>query len=120
MSRSRRFTFSAGDRGRRVVVYERDPGGPLYARAWDRSLSEGRGGWRRASLGHRDREAAKRYALEQAAKLRDGSAEITAGRVTLGRVLALYLLHRTPRKGASEQQGDRRRAKLWTRVLGGD
>jgi integrase len=71
-------------------------------------------------LRHRDKEAAKSYALEQAAKLRKGDAEITAGVVKLFQVIDLYLLHRSPRKGEKEQEADKRRAELWKRFLGGD
>ncbi len=67
-----------------------------------------------------ERDAAKRYALEHAAKLRDGAAELVTGKVTLARLLALYLRHRSRRKTLSEQQADRRRAELWTRIVGGD
>ncbi|OLD37660.1 MAG: hypothetical protein AUI57_10055 [Candidatus Rokubacteria bacterium 13_1_40CM_2_68_8] len=81
---------------------------------------EAGGGWRRVSLGHTDCAAAKTYALEQAAKLRAGGAEITAGRVTWATVFALYQEHRSPRKSASEQQSDKRRTEMWTRVLGAD
>ena len=113
----KRWTYSAGSRPHTVTVYER--GGRLHARAWDATLGSN-GGWRRRSLGHNDRDRAKAYALEQAAKLRKGTAEITAGVVKLAQVIDLYLLHRTPRKGLSEQGQDKRRADLWKRFLGGD
>ena len=116
-----RWNFRAGARGSRVVVEELEPGGPLWARAWDPNFrGAGKGGYRRVSLGHRNRAAAKSYALDQAAKLDQGTADILAGKVTLGRVLALYLTHRTPHKTAGEQVEDRRRVELWTRVLGDD
>ena len=69
---------------------------------------------------HRDKEAAKTYALEQAAKLKKGDAELRQGKVTLTQVIDLYLLHRSPRKGEREQEADERRAELWKRFLGGD
>src|SRR5206468_6358192 len=37
----------------------------------------------------------------------------------LGRILALYAKHRTPKKSASEQKADAARAELWTHFLGG-
>ena len=121
MPRSRkRWSFSAGGRGSTVAVYERQPGGPLYARAWDRHAGGGKGGWRRVSLGHSDRELARRYALGEAARLRDGTAEMAAGRVTLARVFALYQEHRTPRKARGEQKADKRRAELFVRFLGAE
>ena len=44
-------------------MYEREPGGPLYARAFDPSLRGGKGDYRRVSLNHTDRGMAKTYAL---------------------------------------------------------
>jgi len=116
--RQKCWSFAAGEKGTTVTVYERLAGGLLYARALDPTLAGGKGGYRRLSLGHRDKERAKTYALEQAAKLRQGRNELAEGKVTLARVLALYLSYRTPRKSTTEQEADRRRALLWTRVLG--
>ena len=116
MSR-KRWTYSAGSRPHTVTVYER--GGRLHARAWDPTL-RGTGGFRCRSLGHNDRAQAKTYALEQAAKLEKGTAEITQGVVKLGQVIDLYLRNRTPRKGQREQEADRRRGDMWKRFLGSD
>ncbi len=118
--RRKLWCYAVGDRGYTVTVYERSPGGLLYARAWDRSVAGGKGGWRRMSLGHRDRESATRYALRQAAKLREGTAEVTNSKPKLSRLIGLYVEHRTPRKRSGEQQADRRRAELWTRWLGAE
>src|SRR5687768_6133019 len=93
------WRFSVGGRGDRVIVYEREPGGLLYAKTYDRSLRRGLGGMRRQSLGHRDREEAKVYAKRQYCELVRGMSNLLAGRVTLGRLLAQYLANRTPRKG---------------------
>ena len=112
------WCFSTGGKGSTVTVYERSPGGLLYARAFDRVLRGGIGGYRRVSLGHRDQGRAKTYALEQAAKLRQGRAELLEGKATLARVVAQYLANRTPRKSPYEQDADRRRAEMWLRVLG--
>ena len=116
MAKKKRWTYSAGSRPHTVTVYER--GGVIHARAWDATLGGGKGGWRRRSLKHSDRDAAETYALEQAAKLKKGTADITAGVVKLGQVIDLYLLHRSPRKGEREQEADKRRAELWKRFLG--
>ncbi len=112
------WKYSAGEKGHTVTVYQRQLGGPIYARAYDPSLAAGQGGYKRISLGHRDKERAESYALAQAAKLREGAAEINAGRITLGRLLAQYRTHRTPRKTIGEQGEDDRRMEMWTRVLG--
>jgi integrase len=116
MGRRKRWSFSVGTRPNTVTVYEREPGGVLYIRAWDPSLCGGRGNWRRESLGHTDREAAKERAKEEAGKLLAGSPEetIRSGRVTVAKLFALYLTHRPARKDTE------RLSELWTRYLGGD
>ena len=75
MSR-KKWSYSAGSKPFTIVVYEREPGGTLYGRVWDPTRSRGKekGDWKRKSLGHTDKEQAKAYALEQAAKLRNGDA----------------------------------------------
>ena len=120
MARRKRWSYSAGERPHTVVVEEREAGGTLRIRAWDATRRGGRGDWVRRSLGHNDRDHAKAYALEQAAKLRKGAAEITRGVVKLAQVIDLYLINRSPRKGRREQEADKRRAELWNRFLGGD
>ncbi len=105
-----------GEQGVSVTVCERQPGGILYARAFDPTLRGGRGDYRYTSLKHRDHDKAITYAHEQVAKLRQGVAVLVPG--TLARVFALYEKHRTPRKSAGEQSEDKRRVELWTRVLG--
>ena len=111
-----KWSYSAGARPNVVTVFERAAGGVLYARAWDASARNGKGNWRLTSLGHRDKARAKRYAIEQTAKLQKGEA--TDGKVTTPQVFAAYLEHRTTRKAKSEQEADKRRVELWSRVLG--
>jgi hypothetical protein len=118
MSKRRKWSLSVGKRPHTVTVYERVPGGVLYARAWDPTLRNRRGGLRRISLGHRDKGAAKAYAAEQHAKLIRGDAELVSRRISLGRLLALYGAHRTPQKGRTEQKADQRRMGLYARFLG--
>jgi len=121
MARRKRWSYSAGERPHTVVVEEREVGGTLRVRAWDATRRGGKGGWVRRSLGHRDKEAAKAYALEQAGKLKRGRDDLRAGQVTIAMVFSQYLRFRTPRKRSSgEQKSDRRRAELWTRILGSD
>jgi integrase-like protein len=110
------WSYTAGAKGHTVTVYERVPGGPLQARWFDPTLRDGRGGYRRIALGHRDQGKAETYALEQAAKLLEGRAELVEG--TLARLFAMYQVHRTPHKSAGEQSEDARRTVLWTRGLG--
>ncbi len=113
-SSPRLWSYRAGERGALVVAYEREKGGPLYARAAD-----AKGGYIRLSLGHRDRERAKLYALEQAAKIKQGAEALRSGKLALSQLFALYLTHRTPKKTPGEQAEDRRRVKLWSAYLGG-
>ena len=115
---SKKWKHHEGQKGGTVTVYERERGGLLYARAFDASMQSGKGGYRRVSLGHRDKDRAKAYALEQAAKLQKGRDDITLGRITLGQLFALYRKHRTPRKSKGEQKADKRRTALWARFLG--
>ena len=74
-----KWSFSAGAKPNTVTVEEREPGGALYARAWDSSARNGHGNWRRVSLGHKDKQRAKRYAVEQAANLQNGTSDVTEG-----------------------------------------
>lgn len=102
-------------RGAPVVAYERAPGGPLYARAWTGS------GYIRTALGHRDRDRATAYVLEQTQRVREGEKALADGRVPVARIFAAYLTHHTPTKrSAEERQADQRRVTLWTAVLGAD
>ena len=117
---SKKWKYAVGEKGGTVTVYEREVGGLLYARAFDSSLQSRKGGYRRISLGHRDKERAKTFALEQAAKLKQGRSDLTLGKITLARLVSEYWTHRSRRKSAGEQQADRRRGKLWIRVLGAD
>lgn len=114
----KKWKYAAGEKGSTVTVYERERDGPLYARALDPSLRSGKGGYRRISLGYRDKERAKTYALEQAAKLHNGRSDITAGRITVAALFSLYRTHRTPRKSHGVQKSDDRRIEMWTRFLG--
>lgn len=114
--RAKLWTYTAGDKGQTVTVYERWPGGPLQARTFDETLRGGRGNYRCQSLGHRDRDKAEVYAHAQVAKLKEGRAELVEG--TIARLFAAYKTHRTPHKGAGDQGEDERRITMWTRVLG--
>jgi integrase len=111
--RKRTWSHRVGERGYSVCVYERVPGGPIYARTAD-----GNGRYIRLSLGHSDREQAQAYALGQAAKLREGLGDIRAGRLAIARLFALYGAHHTPNKSLGEQGEDNRRFRLWLGFLG--
>ena len=91
--RKRCWSFSAGEYPNTVRVFEREPGGALYAQAWDPSV----GYSRRISLRHRDQDLAIAYAEGEARKLRDGADALVAS-PTIGFVTMQYLIHRTPAK----------------------
>ncbi len=114
--RQKKWRFSAGERPHTVTVEEREPGGPIYGRVWNPVTRS----WKRKSLKHSDRERAKAWALEQAAKLARGDEAIRSGKVTLDVVFASYLKNRTPRKTKGEQSQDARRIQMWKGVLGAE
>jgi integrase len=119
-----RWSYSVGERPHTVTVYEREPGGVLYAGCWDASLRGGAGDMRRISLGHRDKEAARQYAASQHAKLTSGLDEIRTGRVTLGRLLGLYAEHSRTREGEEKRElvreANAAQAEMFVRVFGAD
>jgi integrase len=112
------WKHSAGIKPHTVTVFEREAGGMLYARVWDGSARNGKGSTIRISLGHRDKQKAKRYATVEAAKLEEGKASIADGKVTLAQVFAVYKQYQTPKKTPQHQREDARRMELWLRVLG--
>lgn len=119
MGKTGRWSYSAGHPPHTVRVYERKDSPNIYLATWD---AENEREVKR-SLGHADRERAKELADDLAPQLRDGTPAPGTGSSTdrtVGRVLRLYLQHRTPDKGAYSQKADRRHAELWKRVLGSD
>ncbi|KKM78007.1 hypothetical protein LCGC14_1364350 [marine sediment metagenome] len=76
---------------------------------------------KRVRLGHRDREAAKRWAKATQADLQRGITRILDSQPALDRMFGLYLRYQTPKKRSpSSRQNDERSADLWQRVLGAD
>ena len=117
MAKRRKWSYTAGKRPYRVRVYERRPGGMLYAAAWDPGADREV----RRSLGHRDRDAAEAYAVEQAARLREGMDRVRTARPTARRIFGQYEVHRTPNKrGEKARKEDRRQCEMWRRFLGPD
>ena len=115
MSKKRkRWRWSTGTRPHTAAVEERVPGGPIYGRVWNPKTNS----WKRVSLKHTNKERAKAWALDQAAKLARGDEAIRMGKMTLSDVFTAYLKHRTPRKTEHEQQSDERRVEMWRWVLG--
>lgn len=82
------WSYSVGDHGDTVRVYERTLGGVIYIAAWDPTLRDGQGGYHRHSLKHRDRESAKKEARRVAVAL---ESTAKAGlNPTLGYLFDLY------------------------------
>ncbi len=77
---------SLGERGCRVMLFERTPGGPIYREVWV-------GGVRVAaqkSIGHRDREQAKAEAFTLLASLKARRESMATGHVTLATLFDKY------------------------------
>jgi len=81
---------------------------------------------KKQSLGHADKERAKRQADETAARLRaseaisssDRPAAMAVGVLTLRTLFDNYLKERTPQKGASRQEYDKRTLPLFQKAFG--
>lgn len=112
--------YTVGSKPHKVRVYRRKGRTNLYMRRWDPNARDGEGGWRKRSLGHDDVEKAKQQAAELHAKLVKGEEEKRGGAVTLARLFARYRREESPRKCERGQISDKRRAAMWTRVLGSD
>jgi hypothetical protein len=112
------WSYKAGEKGRnRVRVFEERVGGVLLAEFYE--LVPGTAAERRVrlSLGHRDREAAKQYADDLAARFRKVTPVRTPD-LTLGRLLDMYEREVTPSKAVGTQKHDRRARVLFERCWG--
>jgi integrase len=106
------WRWSTGSYGATVTVFERIPGGPLYM-----GIPLPQGGYKRESLGHTDREAAQRQAVEIAARRRAGQPQ--PGRLTVAAMMSNYV--GGVRGKSPEYVADTvRAAGMWTRWLGSD
>ncbi len=106
------WRVSLGERGCRVVLFERKPGGVLYREVWI-------GGKRVAakkSLNHRDRERAKADAYKLLATLKTHQDALTGGKLTLQTLFDIYVESASFRAKKPRTQREERR-KL-ERVLG--
>lgn len=121
MKRKKNWSFSAGPYGFRIRIYEdpktkiitgemRDPSRPC--------------GYRSVVLRHPNgvpftREEGQAWATDQSALWQKTKEPVHEEVPRLGRILALYAKHRTPKKSLSEQKADVARTELWTHFLGG-
>src|SRR5437667_4904864 len=86
MATPKRWSRTVGTRrGNRIRVYERDPGGKLYAAVWDPEHQK----YKQTGLGHRDRERALRD-VGELVRVRE-SGEDLSGPLQLGTMVARYL-----------------------------
>ena len=108
---------SLGERGCRVMLFERTPGGPIYREVWV-------GGERVAaqrSMGHRDREQAKAEAFTLLASLKARHESLTSGHVTFATLFDKYDGSPAFRaKKARTQAEDRRKLERVMRFVGRD
>ena len=99
-------------RGTRVRVYERTPGGGLYIATW--LPGEGQ---RRLSLGHRDRDRALKQAREIADLRVTGECSVEKP-LTLGQLLERYLKENThARDGSLKTEGFRKNCAKFAEYL---
>jgi integrase len=109
--RAKLWKWSTGGYGATVRVEERTPGGNLYAMA-----PKPGGGWRKVSLGHRDKELAMREAAALSARRQGGDDPL--GTITAAAVFDLYLKAVTPKQSERHGQEVKRFAEVWVRFLG--
>jgi integrase len=100
-------------------VYERTPGGVLYISAWDPTLRNERGGYRRQSLGHRDKAHAKAFAREASERLETQEQGLDAGPLMLDDLFRLFRLEQLPEMQGKHRKETERQLKLWKEVLSG-
>lgn len=113
-ARTRRWSYSTGERGRnRVRAYEHPQTGLIFLEFSD----EGRR--RRVALGHRIRDAAKTKADELALALRKNASPLDAD-PSLQSLFDNYLREVTPQKGAGTQKHDRHAAEMFKSLFGAD
>ncbi len=118
MTKTKRWSFSAGEKYRnRVRVFE-EPSGLILVEYWERGEGESRARRKRLSLGHRDRTRAMQQARLMAVRML-AKPEQEDG-VTLGTLFDIYEVEVTPRKCARKQGHDRITAKLFLTLWGRD
>jgi integrase len=117
MAESECWRVSLGQRGCRVVLFEREPGGPLYREVY---LSGKRVATKK-SLSHRDRERAEADGYRLLASLKAREDALKGERLTLQTLFDIYV--GSPSFGAKKemtQRGDRAKLRLVMDFLGAD
>lgn len=112
------WSYKAGEKGRnRVRVFEERVGGVLLAEFYEFVPGTAAERRTRLSLGHRDREAAKQYADDLAARFRK-VMPVRKPDLTLGKLFDMYEREVTPSKAVGTQKHDRRARALFERCWG--
>jgi integrase len=110
--RTKLWNFCTGKHGARVRVAERVPGGALYAMT---TAPSGKG-WRKVSLGHKDKARAMEEALKLATRRQKGDEPLQ--RLTVAGLFDLFTRSVLPRHCPHHQGELTRGIELWTRFLG--
>jgi integrase len=111
------WSYKAGEKGRnRVRVYEEQPGGMILAEFYEPGADGALERRARISLGHRDREAAKQYADDLAARFRKEG--LPAPEVRLATLFDMYEREVTPFKSVGKQHHDRGARHLFEQCWG--
>ena len=111
MARTKRWSYSTGQRGRNRVRAFEHASGLLFLEFDDK------GQRRRISLRHRDRDRASKAADDAAARL--GKAEVPkTEEITLGKLFDIYLVEVTPKKGDRQKRYEQAASEMFTHYFG--
>ncbi|MGH7513402.1 MAG: tyrosine-type recombinase/integrase [Gemmatimonadales bacterium] len=113
------WSYKAGEKGRnRVRVYFDTTRKVIFAEFYERLAQNGGERRCRVSLSHGDREAAKQYAEDLAARFRKEGIPVRAPDLTLQTLFDIYEREVTPFKSDGKQAHDRRARRLFERCWG--
>lgn len=116
--RKKHWSYVTGERGRNWVrAFEKKKGGILYIEWYEEVRGRIQSVRKRASLGHRNREEAKKTADELAAAFAKSEEKREAVRSsenpTIHELIDLYMAEETPYKSPSKQGHDRRTGAMF-------
>ncbi len=116
--RKKYWSYVCGERGRNWVrTFEKAKGGILFLEWYEEVFGQPEPVRKRASLGHRNREEAKKTADELAAAFakseKERRASHTPGDPTIHELIDLYMEKETPYKSKSKQGHDRRAGAMF-------
>ena len=118
--RAKNWSYNAGERGRNWVrAYEDNPSANILVEFFESCVETGEIKRKRLSLGHRNREEAKRQADEIAAGFALSGANDRSPAM-LRELFDKYLCEVTPTKSVGKQKHDQRCARMFSEFLGLD